>query len=215
MPSALHRARIAAVIDVLRGSDARHVADLGCGPGELLFHLRDYVQFTWLLGGDIAARTLARARQRLGLDLLETDARLRLCCASFENCDWAQRPIDAAVLLETIEHLQPGRLSRLESSLFGQVRPATIVITTPNQEYNSLHGLAAGERRHPGHHFEWTRPQFKTWCVGVARRRGYAVQFRDIGPRDPVRGSSTQMASFLRQSAASAQVRPDARRAEC
>ena len=32
--------------------------------------------------------------------------------------------------------------------------PATVVITTPNSEYNPIHGAHAGSFRHPDHRFE-------------------------------------------------------------
>ena len=42
--------------------------------------------------------------------------------------------------------------------MFGEARPATVVVTTPNAEYNALFpNLAAGAFRHPDHRFEWTR----------------------------------------------------------
>ena len=103
---------------------------------------------------------------------------------------------DAAVMLETIEHIAPGHLPRVERAVFAGMHPRLLLVTTPNQEYNVLHGMAAGRKRHPGHHFEWTRAQFQHWAGGVAQRHGYSVSFSDLGPPDPVRGSSTQMAKF-------------------
>lgn len=175
------------------------MADLGCGRGELLQRLRDHDQFIRLLGVDIDAQALAFAREQLGLDLFICDKRLHMCLGSFEDSDWAEGAIDAAVLLKTIEHIDPERLARVESAVFGRIHPKIVVVTTPNKEYNALHGLAVGERRHPGHRFEWTRAEFLTWCSGVAERQGYNVRFQDIGPRDPVVGSSTQMACFSRR----------------
>lgn len=199
MPSALHLARIDAVVDALSVSGAQHVADLGCGQGELLLRLREHDQFTRLTGIDIDAQALADARDRLGLSLFKPDDRLHVRLGSFEEIDWAEHKIDAAVLLETIEHIAPGKLSRVENAVFGRLCPAWVIVTTPNQEYNVLHGLREGERRHPGHCFEWTRLQFETWCGGVAERRGYDVQFRQLGLADPVLGGSTQMACFRRR----------------
>lgn len=198
MATTLHHARLNAVVDTLRAAKACHVADLGCGHGQLLQRLREYDQFARLLGVDIDARAVAQARERLGIDLFKPDKRLQVRLGSFEDSDWAEGAIDAAVLLETIEHIDPGRLSRVESAVFGRLRPALVVVTTPNSEHNALHGLCAGERRHPGHRFEWTRAQFRAWCHGVAQRQGYAVRFQGIGPPDPVVGSSTQMACFDR-----------------
>ncbi|MDT8385815.1 MAG: methyltransferase domain-containing protein [Gammaproteobacteria bacterium] len=198
MATALHRLRLEAVTHTLLASGARHVADLGCGCGELLQCLREHDQCNRLIGIDIDAAALAHARNRLMLDLLQPDERLQVSLGSFEETDWATMDIDAAVLLETIEHIDPGRLSRVERALFGRIMPALVFITTPNRECNSLHGLAPGARRHPGHRFEWTRAQFRAWCGGVAERHGYGVCYRDIGPSDRVYGSSTQMACFKR-----------------
>jgi hypothetical protein len=84
----------------------------------------------------------------------------------------------------------------VEQVVFGRLQPALVLITTPNQEYNVLHGMSPRQRRHPGHRFEWTRAQFRSWGNAVAERQGYAVRYTDIGPIDPLRGSSTQMARF-------------------
>ena len=73
-----------------------------------------------------------------------------------------------------------------------------MIVTTPNQEFNVLHGLPPGAFRHPDHRFEWSRAKFRAWATGAAERNGYAVSFGDIGECDPLRGSSTQMALFQR-----------------
>jgi hypothetical protein len=70
------------------------------------------------------------------------------------------------------------------------------LITTPNQEYNVVHGMNPGAFRHPDHRFEWDRPKFRRWACGVAARHAYSVAFDDIGECHPTRGASTQMASF-------------------
>jgi small RNA 2'-O-methyltransferase len=176
------------------------VIDLGCGQGELLLWLRQHDQFSLLLGIDVDPKALVQARSVLGIDLLRPDNRLHVSLGSFEETDWhttiLEKPIDAAVMLETIEHVEPGRLPRVENVVFGCLKPGLVLITTPNKEYNPLHGMAPRQRRHPGHRFEWTRAQFKTWCNGVAERKGYGVRYADIGPVDPVYGSTTQMARF-------------------
>lgn len=196
MSTLLHIERLDAVVRALLNSGATSVLDLGCGPGELLLRLRELPQFVRLLGIDIDARALADARAVLGLNWLQPDPRLAVRLGSFEEVDGELKGFDAAVLLETIEHITPGHLPRVERAVFAGMRPKLVLVTTPNQEYNVLHGMAAGRKRHTGHHFEWTRAQFQHWAGGVAQRHGYNVSFSDLGPPDPVRGSSTQMASF-------------------
>ena len=162
--------------------------------------LRELPQIERLIGIDIDTAVLGEARHALNIDLLDPPAQLKVCRGSFENTDWYARgvdgSIDAAIMLETIEHIEPGRLSRVEETVFRALRPALVVITTPNKEYNPIHGMADHEIRHPGHHFEWTRTQFRSWCEGVAGRQGYTARYADIGQQHPVLGSSTQMVCF-------------------
>ena len=83
--------------------------------------------------------------------------------------------------------------------MFGAAAPATVVVTTPNAEYNARFAtLAAGAARHPDHRFEWTRAEFRDWAGGVADRYGYQVRFLPVGPDDPRVGPPTQLAVFGR-----------------
>lgn len=196
MATLLHQERLDVVVQELLNCGAKRVIDLGCGEGELLQQLAQHPQFERLLGIDIDPRVLNCARENLDLDPLAPKARVQVRYGSFEEVDPMLPKFDAAVMLETIEHIDPRNLSRVERTLFGAMRPANILITTPNQEYNVLHGMSPGQRRHPGHRFEWTRPQFQHWCSGVAQRNNYQVRFVDLGPPDPTLGSSTQMGRF-------------------
>ena len=96
-----------------------------------------------------------------------------------------------------IEHLDPPRLAAFERVLFECARPATIVLTTPNAEYNvKWETLPAGKFRHKDHRFEWTRAEFNTWAAGICQRFGYRVHFLPVGPEDAVLGAPTQMGVF-------------------
>lgn len=197
----MHRERLDTIVGELLTAGATRILDLGCGTGELLQRLSAHPQFEHLVGIDIDERAIARARRMLSLDPLMQVGDLQVRYGSFEEPDRELAGFDAAVMLETIEHIDPGRLSRVERAVFTTLRPAMVLITTPNQEYNVLHGMDRRQRRHPGHRFEWNRAQFRLWSSGVAERNGYGVAFLDIGPVDPVHGSSTQMARFSRREA--------------
>src|SRR5204862_4561062 len=104
---------------------------------------------------------------------------------------------DAAAVIEVVEHLAPPRLSAFERVLFEFAKPRTIVLTTPNREYNvKWETLAAGRFRHPDHRFEWTRQEFQVWAKGRAGRFGYTVRFMGVGPEAEKVGAPTQMAVF-------------------
>jgi len=197
MATLLHEARLDLVRDHVRGSGARSVLDLGCGDGELLERLLAEPQFERIIGLDIDTDALSAARERLQ-PVVEASSRIefQLRQASFEDEDEGLRGFDAAVLLETIEHIRPDRLAHVEVAVFGCYEPPLVLVTTPNVEYNVLYGMKRGQRRHPGHYFEWNRVQFRCWATAVAERYAYDVFFVDVGDADPSFGAPTQMARF-------------------
>lgn len=197
LASPLHQERLEKVVQSLLRRNVQSVLDLGCGGGELLARLSAERAFTKIIGIDSSLEALASAKQLLGInELCHSDGRLFLYHASFTSFLSELAGCDAAVMLETIEHIDPNRLSTLEKTIFVDYHPKTVLITTPNFEYNPLHGIPEGAFRHADHRFEWTRPKFRKWAAGVAGRNGYRVLFDDIGPGDPELGSSTQMAIF-------------------
>ena len=108
------------------------------------------------------------------------------------------RGYDAAALVEVIEHFDPPRLQAVEANVFGSAKPKTVVVTTPNAEYNRMLGDRWQGMRHPDHRFEWTREQFAAWAARVAGEHGYRIRFLPVGPEDPECGPPTQMAVFER-----------------
>ncbi|MGH3409273.1 MAG: 3' terminal RNA ribose 2'-O-methyltransferase Hen1, partial [Streptosporangiaceae bacterium] len=197
----LHDQRIAAVTEAVAASGARRVLDLGCGSGKLMTALLRLPQLAEVTGLDVSHRALQVAARRLHLDQLSPRERARvdLLSGSLTYRDSRLAGFDAAVLMEVIEHIDPPRLGPLERSVFGWAQPGTVVVTTPNSEYNELFpGLAAGATRHRDHRFEWTRAEFTDWAAGVAARHGYQVAVSGIGPEDQRLGRPTQLAVFTR-----------------
>jgi 3' terminal RNA ribose 2'-O-methyltransferase Hen1 len=200
-PISLHERRLDAVFEVLKASGASRVLDLGCGEGKLLRRLLADHQFAEIVGLDVSGRVLDMAESRLKLDRLapRQRERIRLLHGSLMYRDARLSGFDAASVVEVIEHLDQPRLRAFERVLFESARPATIVLTTPNAEYNvRWPSLPAGQFRHQDHRFEWTRPQFRIWAGEVASRFGYAVDFRPVGDEDSQVGPPTQMAVFSR-----------------
>jgi 3' terminal RNA ribose 2'-O-methyltransferase Hen1 len=200
-PIRLDEQRIGAVVAALKASGAKSVADLGCGEGKLLRALMKEASFERIVGLDVAHRALERAGDRLRVDSLpeRLRARLTLLHGSLFYRDKRISGFDAAALVEVIEHLDPPRLRAFERVVFEFARPGTVVLTTPNAEYNvHFAGLAGGKFRHTDHRFEWTRAELEAWARGVADRHKYTVCFTGIGSDDPVTGPPTQMAVFTR-----------------
>jgi 3' terminal RNA ribose 2'-O-methyltransferase Hen1 len=197
----LNEQRLAAVLAALRASGARRVLDLGCGEGRLLRMLLGDPRFAEVVGVDVSHRALEIAADRLRLDRLpeRVRERVKLLHGSLTYRDRRLEGFDGAAVVEVVEHLDPPRLAAFERVLWERARPGTVVLTTPNAEYNvRWPSLPAGKFRHRDHRFEWTRAEFRAWAEGVAGRFGYAVRFLPVGPDDPEVGPPTQMAVFTR-----------------
>jgi small RNA 2'-O-methyltransferase len=197
MASPLHAHRLDTVAAFLLATGARSVLDLGCGPGELIERLIVHPQFERIVGIDTSSVALAEAGGRFAA----LQPRVQIRQASYMVADPTLAGFDAAALVETIEHVDAHRLGEVEAAVFGGLAPGHVLITTPNAEYNPLHGLRPGQRRHADHRFEWDRPRFRAWAQRIATRYGYRVSFHDIGEPDPELGASSQMARFERRRA--------------
>lgn len=191
----LNQQRLAAVVEELKASGARRVLDLGCGEGQLLALLAAEAQFAEVAGMDVSPQALARTRQRLAR--LPRGEQVAVFQGSLTYRDARLSGYDAAALVEVIEHLDPPQLRAGERAVFEFARPDTVVITTPNAEYNAhWAALPAGAFRHPDHRFEWRRAELGAWAEQVGKRYGYAVRVAPVGPEDPELGAPTQMAIF-------------------
>jgi 3' terminal RNA ribose 2'-O-methyltransferase Hen1 len=198
-PIRLHEQRHNRVVELLRETEATSVLDLGCGTGHLMVKLLREGQFTRIAGVEPDVTTLQRAAKRLRLDEMtpKQRERIELFQGGLTNRDERYTDFDAAVLVEVIEHIDPPLHAAVERIVFRYARPRTVIVTTPNQDYNRLFpSLPAGDRRHPDHRFEWTRAEFRDWAEHVAAEFNYAVRFEPIGPEDEDCGAPSQLAVF-------------------
>lgn len=149
-----------------------------------------------IVGIDLSQASLARLRSRLMLEAPAVRNKVDLVLGSVMDVDNAFTGFDVAILLETIEHIEPDRLSALERAVFEKLRPKLVIITTPNRDKNADLGVPAHRFRHPDHRFEWGRDKFRKWARGVANRSDYDVLTVAIGDAHPARAGATQLALF-------------------
>ena len=198
-PLRLHERRLDRVAQVIAESGAKRVLDLGCGDGKLITRLLTVKGLEEIVGVEVSSIELARADARFAElpDLMKR--KLKLLQGSLIYRDTRLRGYDIAAVVEVIEHLELDRLPHLERALFGDARPASVIVTTPNRDYNVLfESLPAGQFRHPDHRFEWSRAEFSAWAERVAAEHGYSVRFEGLGDEHATLGAPGQMAVFTR-----------------
>ena len=191
----LQTMRINSVFGELTKRGVKSVVDLGCGNGELLNKLGNKGEFTKLLGADVSLTALRRASENLKR-LIELK-KVTLYQASALYKDDRLKGTDAVCALEVIEHIDSGKLTLFETMLFQELAPETVVITTPNAEYNENYEfIKDGELRHGDHRFEWTRKEFEHWANTIASKYDYSLEISGIGTEDEKNGFPTQMGVF-------------------
>jgi len=189
--------RRATIHTELKAAGATRVVDLGCGEGRLLRDLVTDPAFTELVGVDVAAHPLRVAERWVDRLPDRRRDRVRLLQGSVTYVDHRLTGYDAIVLSEVVEHVDPPRLPALAAAVFGTARPAHVLMTTPNVEYN-VRWETLDTLRHHDHRFEWTRAEFAAWADEVCAEHGYTVRHLPVGQVDPEVGAPTQLAVFRR-----------------
>ncbi len=195
----LHQQRLNAALEKLKESKAKSVLDLGCGEGKLLRMLLKESQFERILGMDVSFKSLQRAKEKLYMDNMapRQKARINLIQGALTYYDERLKDYDAAAVIEVIEHLELDRIPAFEKVLFEVAKPQTVVLTTPNAEYNvNYNFLQKDSFRHSDHRFEWTRAEFQDWTKHVCETYGYSVNIFPIGEETERIGAPSQMAVF-------------------
>lgn len=195
----LHDKRIKLVAEKLGESGAEKVIDLGCGEGKLIRHLIKQKQFIEIAGMDVSYYELLKAKERLHFDDLspKQKERIKLFQGSLTYRDKRLEGFDAAAVVEVIEHLDLNRLKSFERVVFEFARPKTVILTTPNKEYNVMwEKLDAENMRHDDHRFEWSRNEFTEWANKIGQTYNYNVEILPIGDEIEKIGAPSQMAIF-------------------
>jgi 3' terminal RNA ribose 2'-O-methyltransferase Hen1 len=195
----LHDKRINLVAEKIMASGAEKVLDLGCGEGKLIKQLIKQKQFTQITGMDVSYTELLKAKEKLHFEEMspKQKEKIALFQGSLTYKDQRLAGFDAAAVVEVIEHLDLNRLKAFERVLFEFAKPKTVVLTTPNQEFNvTWEKLDAEAMRHDDHRFEWTRKEFADWATKIAETYHYQVEILPIGDEVENIGAPSQMAVF-------------------
>lgn len=197
----LNTQRMETVKNAVLTSGAESVIDMGCGEGRLTSLLLCERQIKRITACDVSVSVLERAAQRLNLDRMNEfkKRKLTLMQASLTYKDNRFEGFDCACAVEVIEHIEPMRIPAFERVIFEFASPKTVIITTPNREYNANYEhMPENDLRHGDHRFEWTRSEFKKWTEHVCEKFGYTCEISGIGDPDEKFGSSTQMGVFTK-----------------
>ena len=98
------------------------------------------------------------------------------------------------ILTEVIEHMPLEEAGNLIKSICRNINFETLVITTPNQEFNKFYELNE-ELRHDDHKWEFGKEEFKSWISDILEEA--EISYVEIG--DSVDGLSTTQGVIVKR----------------
>ena len=122
---------------------------------------------TEIVGIDVSPRALEIARDRLHSTSCPSGSASESRCSRGRS-RIATRASPASTPRARSRSSSTSSLSAraFERVVFEFAKPATVIVTTPNAEYNAkFEALPAGKIRHRDHRFEWTRAEFESWAT--------------------------------------------------
>lgn len=197
----LNTQRMETVKNAVLASGAASVIDLGCGECRLTSLLLNEQQIRKVAACDVSVSVLEKAAQRLHLDRMQPyrKNKLTLMQASLTYRDRRFEGYDCACVIEVIEHIEPMRIPSFERAVFEFAAPRTVILTTPNREYNANYEhMQENSLRHGDHRFEWNRAEFQEWTRHICEKFGYSCEISGIGDIDETLGAPTQMGVFTK-----------------
>ncbi|KAM9385760.1 small RNA 2'-O-methyltransferase [Pholidichthys leucotaenia] len=188
----LHRQRHQFVIDYVKRNKPKKMVDLGCNKCTLMKKLKFHREIELLVGVDIDGATIKKHMH--GLAPIATDylkpsydqLHIELYQGSVTQEDARLRGFDLVTGIELqvsrvfVEHLTLADVERFSAVVFGYMTPMSVIISTPNADFNALlRGLRGF--RNSDHKFEWTQAEFRSWAMKVCLEYGYEVEFTGVG----------------------------------
>ncbi|XP_072038531.1 small RNA 2'-O-methyltransferase-like [Amphiura filiformis] len=175
------------VRELIRSYKSKKVIDMGCGECQLIVRLKREMCIEQLAGIDINVNFLDASKhliQPLLYDYIhgrEAPLEATLYQGSIAECDSRLQGWDLLAFVEVIEHLEDDILQKAPYVIFGFLKPAVVVITTPNKDFNVLFPDMETKFRHWDHKFEWTRQEFQEWGDQICTTYGYKVRYTGVG----------------------------------
>ncbi|WP_079515078.1 methyltransferase domain-containing protein [Rossellomorea marisflavi] len=196
----LNDTRYESIIHVVKDLQTKSsVVDMGSGEGKLATRLGLVPGIEEILAVEPSEQATLKALKRF--EKAESQPgflKPTTVMGSLFYYDERLRNKDVIILCEVIEHIDEHRLPKIMETILGAYRPRTLLITTPNAEYNRVYDMGEGYR-HPDHRFEWTREEFQTWCREMDHEEAYDITHQGIGDAHDTHGQPTQFAIFTRK----------------
>ncbi|MGI2326725.1 3' terminal RNA ribose 2'-O-methyltransferase Hen1 [Planococcus sp. YIM B11945] len=195
----LNELRYDKIVEMAKQLSPTSIVDFGSGEGKLAVQLGFLNGVRKVLAVEPSQTATAKAIKRFEkvrdqANFIEPET----LWGSLYYFDERLKGKDLMILCEVIEHIDEERLPKAFDTILNSYAPTSLIVTTPNREYNEIYDMD-DHFRHDDHRFEWTRQEFRDWCTARNHHGHYELEFMGIGEEDLQQGFPTQMCVFKRK----------------
>lgn len=165
-------------------SFSRSIVDIGCGEGSYAVPYSrklkntDHVYYAM----DVDSGPLATLNQKVKTKCLENVKTFNSLESLFGEGGYQGEECDM-IITEVVEHMDQEPGQQLLKEILGKFNWKSVIITTPNQEFNKYY-LGLEGFRHDDHNWEATRPKFERYMsIVLDGDLNVKVEYLDIGDR--------------------------------
>ena len=152
-----------------------HIIDIGCGTGDYIREfaprLKNDLEYHAIDIDPERIQTVKRLCERRGIDNVVT-------WSSVDEFTCPDNPV--IIMTEVIEHMSKDDAATLIKKVLGWPF-RSIIITTPNKDFNSNYQLEENDVRNEDHQFEMTKDEFKNWIEENIKNK--EIKIFDIGDK--------------------------------
>lgn len=197
--TSLNELRYAKIAETAAALNPKSVVDFGSGEGKLAVKLGFIDGVKEVLAVEPSqVETMKALRRFEKVEDNENFVKPETLWGSLYYFDDRLKEKDLMILCEVIEHIDEPRLPKVFDLILHHYAPKSLIVTTPNREYNEVYDMD-DHFRHADHRFEWTRQEFQNWCEKINYLGLYEIEFAGIGEEHPKQGFPTQMCVFKRK----------------
>lgn len=166
---------------LLNSPFADNILDFGCGNGNLINRVFKDMKPKKYIGFD-SHRGCVNTAYKRGKQQLRyrknKETEFKVWAGSILYPDYSLfEGMDTVVLSEVIEHFYKEDLDTVLDVIFKGINPATVILTTPNKDFNVNFNFAEDQLRHPDHKFEFTKEEIISFTEMIEKKYGYISNF--------------------------------------
>lgn len=165
------------------------VVDFGCGEGKFLPIARKIDESHYYIAIDKNAECLDKIEHKADLKGLDNVITYSSIDEFMNDRITGNEDKYVVMMNECIEHNELDEAKSIISKFLDDKYCTTIIITTPNMEFNQFYNMGEGELRHEDHKFELTEEEFKSFIQSIDSVKNTHCVVKGIG--DSVDGIST------------------------